>query len=73
MQALVTSEKQRRFGQNKFDTLPKYCKECPVLFAGEAAELAQDGLMGSQVACLGSEGRLMRRRLQQYLAEHLDT
>lgn len=29
--------------------------------------------MRSQVACLGSEGRLMRRRLQQYLAEHLDT
>ncbi|MBV6288362.1 MerR family transcriptional regulator [Pseudomonas aegrilactucae] len=47
--------------------------ECPVLFAGEAAELAQDGLMGSQVACLGSEARLMRRRLQQYLAGHLDT
>ncbi|NER63010.1 MerR family transcriptional regulator [Pseudomonas sp. MAFF212427] len=47
--------------------------DCPVLFAGEAAELAQEGLMGSQVACLGSEGRLMRRRLQQYLAGHLDT
>lgn len=47
--------------------------DCPVLFAGEAAELAQDGLMGSQVACLGNEGRLMRRRLQQYLAGHLDT
>lgn len=47
--------------------------DCPLLFAGEAAELAQDALMRSQVACLGSEGRLMRRRLQQYLAEHLDT
>ncbi|TDF79027.1 MerR family transcriptional regulator [Pseudomonas sp. H9] len=47
--------------------------ECPVLLAGEAADLAQDSLIGSQVACLGSEGRLMRRRLQQYLAGHLDS
>lgn len=33
LKALITSEKQRRFGQNKYNTLPKYCKECPVLFA----------------------------------------
>jgi uncharacterized protein len=30
---LVTTEKQRRFGQAKYDTLPTYCRECPVLFA----------------------------------------
>lgn len=30
---LVDSPKQRRFGRDKFDTLPTYCKECPVLFA----------------------------------------
>ncbi len=30
---LVSSEKQRRFGQAKQDTLPQYCRECPVLFA----------------------------------------
>ncbi|RWU25506.1 helix-turn-helix-type transcriptional regulator [Pseudomonas alkylphenolica] len=47
--------------------------ECPLLLAGEAADMAQDSLIGSQVACLGSEGRLMRRRLQQYLAGHLDS
>ncbi|PSS58119.1 MerR family transcriptional regulator [Pseudomonas sp. BBP2017] len=47
--------------------------DCPLLLAGEAADLAQDSLIGSQVACLGSEGRLMRRRLQQYLAGHLDS
>ncbi|WP_166365401.1 MerR family transcriptional regulator [Pseudomonas akapageensis] len=47
--------------------------DCPLLLAGEAADLAQDSLIGSQVACLGSEGRLMQRRLQQYLAEALDT
>jgi uncharacterized protein len=33
LKILVSSEKQRRFGQSKYDTLPKYCKECPVLFA----------------------------------------
>lgn len=33
LKTLVASEKQRRFGQSKFATLPKYCKECPVLFA----------------------------------------
>jgi len=31
--ALVSSEKQRRFGQAKFETLPTYCRKCPVLFA----------------------------------------
>ena len=30
--ALVKSEKQRRFGRAKFDTLPQYCRKCPVLF-----------------------------------------
>ena len=30
---LVLSEKQRRFGQAKYDTLPQYCRKCPVLFA----------------------------------------
>ncbi len=33
LKTLVASEKQRRFGQAKFDTLPQYCRECPVLFA----------------------------------------
>jgi len=30
---LVTSEKQRQFGQDKQNTLPKYCRECEVHFA----------------------------------------
>lgn len=30
---LVMSDKQQKFGQDKFDTLPKYCRECEVLFA----------------------------------------
>jgi serine-type anaerobic sulfatase-maturating enzyme len=33
LKTLVASEKQRRFGQAKFDTLPEYCRQCPVLFA----------------------------------------
>lgn len=47
--------------------------DCPLLFAGEASEMAQDSLLGSQVACLGGEARLMRRRLRQCLDGHLDT
>jgi uncharacterized protein len=33
LQVLIESEQQRRFGEAKFETLPKYCRECPVLFA----------------------------------------
>ena len=33
LKKLVASEKQRRFGQAKYDTLPDYCLKCPVLFA----------------------------------------
>lgn len=47
--------------------------DCPLVLAGEGAELAEECLSGSPIACLGSEGRLMQRRLQQFLAGHLDT
>ncbi len=30
---LVASDQQRRFGQDKRDTLPRYCRECEVRFA----------------------------------------
>ncbi len=30
---LVASDKQRKFGQDKQDTLPRYCRECEVRFA----------------------------------------
>ena len=33
MVEMVTSEKQRQFGRDKRDTLPRYCRECDVLFA----------------------------------------
>jgi uncharacterized protein len=30
---LVGSDQQRKFGQDKYDTLPKFCRDCEVLFA----------------------------------------
>ena len=59
LKTLVSSEKQRRFGRNKYDTLPKYCKECPVLFAcyGECPRNrfieAPDGEAGLNYLCAG--------------------
>ncbi|MDO9596103.1 MAG: anaerobic sulfatase maturase [Azoarcus sp.] len=59
---LVRSEKQSRFGQAKYDTLPKYCKECPVLFAcyGECPRnrfiKTPDGEDGLNYLCAGYKG-----------------
>lgn len=47
--------------------------KCPVLVAGQAAQMAFDSLEGGPVACLGAQGGEMRRRLRQYLAGQLDT
>jgi len=47
--------------------------DCPVALAGEAANLAGETLAGSAIGCLGSESKLMQRRLQQFLVGHLDT
>ncbi|MCT8163817.1 MULTISPECIES: MerR family transcriptional regulator [unclassified Pseudomonas] len=47
--------------------------DCPVLLAGEAAEMAQESVAGSPVACLGAEGALMRRRLARCMAGQLDS
>jgi DNA-binding transcriptional MerR regulator len=61
------------------DDLPKQLSrlalalDCPLAVAGDGADLAEEGLSGSPIACLGNEGRLMQRRLQQFLAGHLDT
>ena len=46
---------------------------CPLVLAGDGSDLVEDSLHGSPIACLGNEGRLMQRRLQQFLAGHLDT
>lgn len=56
---LVASPKQRQFGRAKFDTLPKYCRECEVLFAcyGECPRnrfnKAPDGEAGLNYLCAG--------------------
>lgn len=56
---LVASEQQRRFGEAKFDTLPRYCRECPVLFAcyGECPRnrfiATPDGEPGLNYLCAG--------------------
>jgi DNA-binding transcriptional MerR regulator len=47
--------------------------DCPLLLAGDASELAQEQLEGTPVGCLGNEGRLMQRRLRQFLRGNLDT
>lgn len=47
--------------------------DCPVMLAGDAAELAQDRLSASTIGCLGNDGRLMQQRLRQFLHGSLDT
>ncbi|MBG9390553.1 anaerobic sulfatase maturase [Caenimonas aquaedulcis] len=59
LRALVDSEQQRRFGNAKSDTLPRYCKECPVQFAcyGECPRNrfidTPDGEPGLNYLCAG--------------------
>jgi uncharacterized protein len=59
MLELVASDKQRKFGQDKFDTLPKYCRDCEVLFAcyGECPRnrfiLTPEGEPGLNYLCAG--------------------
>lgn len=59
MMKLVTSGHQRKFGQDKFDTLPKYCRDCEVLFAcyGECPRnrfiSTPDGESGLNYLCAG--------------------
>jgi uncharacterized protein len=59
MGELVASPKQRAFGQHKLDSLPKYCRECEVLFAcyGECPRnrfiTTPDGEPGLNYLCAG--------------------
>ena len=56
---LVTSQQQQKFGQDKFDSLPKYCRDCEVLFAcyGECPRnrfiSTPDGEPGLNYLCAG--------------------
>lgn len=47
--------------------------DCPLFLAGAASELAEDDLAGTSIGCLGNEGRLMQRRLRQFLSGQLET
>ena len=57
--ALARSDKQRQFGEAKYEKLPKYCKECSVLFAcyGECPRnrfiRTPDGEEGLNYLCAG--------------------
>lgn len=59
MAELVASPIQRKFGRNKFDTLPRYCRDCEVLFAcyGECPRNrfieTPDGEPGLNYLCAG--------------------
>jgi uncharacterized protein len=69
---LVGSDQQYKFGQDKYDTLPKYCLECPVLFAcnGECpknrfttsppVEATPDGEPGLNYLCAGYKAFFQR-------------
>jgi uncharacterized protein len=56
---LLASEKQRKFGMDKHDTLPRYCRECQFLFAcnGECPKnrfiRTPDGEAGLNYLCSG--------------------
>ena len=59
MAAMVSSDKQRTFGQHKLTSLPKYCRNCEVLFAcyGECPRnrfiTTPDGDPGLNYLCAG--------------------
>jgi uncharacterized protein len=59
MAELVDSPKQRAFGQHKLNSLPKYCRDCEVLFAcyGECPRnrfiTTPDGERGLNYLCAG--------------------
>ncbi len=59
IRSMVTSDQQRKFGMDKQDTLPKYCKACDVKFAcnGECPKhrflLTPDGEPGLNYLCAG--------------------
>jgi uncharacterized protein len=56
---LVASDQQRKFGQDKQDTLPRYCRECEVRFACNGGcpkdrfILTPDGEAGLNYLCAG--------------------
>ncbi|UPQ80918.1 MerR family transcriptional regulator [Pseudomonas knackmussii] len=47
--------------------------DCPLALVGEAADPTETSLRGLPIACLGNSGKLMNRRLLQFLDGRLDT
>jgi len=68
---LVNSEQQRRFGLDKRDSLPRYCRECEVRFAcnGECPKhrftRTPDGEWGLNYLCAGY--KLFFRHIDPYM------
>jgi uncharacterized protein len=66
MLVLIGSEQQYKFGQDKHDTLPKYCLECPVEFAchGECPKnrfiKTPEGESGLNYLCAGYKAFFQR-------------
>jgi len=46
---------------------------CPMVMAGEMADMVQDDIKDTPIGCLGSDGAVMRERLQRFLEGRLDT
>ena len=79
--AMVNSQQQYRFGQAKRDTLPRYCRECPVLFVcnggcpKDRILSTPDGEPGLNYLCEGYKAffthidRPMRRMAEELQAE----
>jgi uncharacterized protein len=69
--ALVSSEQQRRFGLDKRDSLPRYCRECEVRFAcnGECPKhrfsRTPDGESGLNYLCAGY--KLFFKHIDSYM------
>ena len=59
LEEMVASAQQKKFGHDKLDTLPRYCRECPVRFAcnGECPKhrftRTPDGEAGLNYLCAG--------------------
>jgi uncharacterized protein len=77
MLQLVTSEQQRRFGNIKRDTLPKYCRDCTVRFAchGECPKnrfiSTPDGEPGLNYLCAGYKAFFTHIDRPMHLMAHL--
>lgn len=78
MLTLVSSDRQQKFGRDKFDTLPRYCRECEVRFACHGGcpknRLLDtpDGELGLNYLCVGYRAFFNHvARPMQFMADEL--